>query len=60
MTEIFDEYGNYIYPTDVPLDEPNTATSIIPQRMDYEVFIPYSVKQKTYKMLNEVLKRGHK
>lgn len=60
MTEIFDEYGNYIYPMDVRLDEPNTATSIIPQRMDYEVLIPYSVKQKTYKMLNEVLKRGHK
>ena len=60
MTQVFDEYGNYIYPTDVRLDEPNTATSIIPQRMDYEVFIPYSVKQKTYKMLNEVLKRGHK
>ena len=27
MTEIFDEYGNYIYPIDVPLKEPNYATS---------------------------------
>ncbi len=28
MNEIFDENGNYIYPTDVILDEPNTATSV--------------------------------
>lgn len=27
MTEIFDEYGNYIFPSDVP-SEPCTATSI--------------------------------
>lgn len=25
MNEIFDEYGNYIYPADVVLDEPNTV-----------------------------------
>ena len=25
MNEVFDEYGNYIYPTDVVLDEPNTV-----------------------------------
>ena len=29
MTQVFDEYGNYIYPTDVPLKEPNHATSAI-------------------------------
>ena len=30
MTEVFDEYGNYIYPTDVVCDEPNTVISCIP------------------------------
>jgi len=25
MAEIFDEYGNYIFPTDVSLDKPNVA-----------------------------------
>ena len=27
MNDIFDEFGNYIYPTDVVLDEPNTLIS---------------------------------
>ena len=27
MNDIFDENGNYIYPTDVVLDEPNTVIS---------------------------------
>ena len=30
MTEIIDENGNYIYPTDVVLDEPNIAIGCIP------------------------------
>ena len=29
MNEIFDENGNYIYPTDVVLDEPNTVIGYI-------------------------------
>ena len=30
MNEIFDEFGNYIYPNDVVLDEPNTVIGYIP------------------------------
>ena len=30
MNEVFDEYGNYIYPTDIVLDEPNTVIGCIP------------------------------
>ena len=29
MNEIFDKYGNYKYPTDVVLDEPNYAIGFI-------------------------------
>ncbi len=25
--QVFDEYGNYIYPTDIPIKEPNYATT---------------------------------
>ena len=37
MNEIFDENGNYIYPTDIFLDKPNTAIGYIPLSEEADV-----------------------
>lgn len=58
MTEVFDEYGNYIFPSDVPLKEPNYATSE-PQteqqfpKLSYEAF-------KIYLQMTGVIKGEYK
>ena len=46
MNEIFDENGNYIYPTDIFLDKPNTAIGYIPLSEDMDVI--------GYKLADEV------
>ena len=37
MNEIFDENGNYIYPTDIFLGKPNTAIGYIPLSEETDV-----------------------
>lgn len=56
MNEVFDEYGNYIYPTDVVLDEPNTVIGCIPTMVYPQVdgitptvIMPNETKGKLYK-----------
>lgn len=46
MNEIFDENGNYIYPTDIFLDKPNTAIGYIPLSEEIDVI--------GYKLVDEV------